>query len=91
MAHPLHLNLGLVVVFRIRLQHVLNDGGIGGYNGLLDAAKIEPEAVYFERTCTGLWAIARESRKERNRETAGTLCGKVTPRYPSASGERDAV
>jgi hypothetical protein len=29
-----------------------------------------------------LRAIARESRKERNRDTAGTLCGKVTPRYP---------
>jgi hypothetical protein len=37
-----------------------------------------------------LWAIARESRKERNRETAGTLCGKVTPRYPAASGEKHA-
>src|SRR5580658_5986840 len=48
MAHPLHLNLGLVVVFRIRLQHVLNNHGIGGYNGLLDAAKIEPESVAME-------------------------------------------
>ena len=48
MAHPLHLNLGLVVVLRIGLQHVLNDGGIGGYNGLLDAAKIEPEGVAME-------------------------------------------
>ncbi len=48
MAHALHLNLGLVVVFRVRLQHVLNDGGIDGDNGLLDAAKIEPEGVAIE-------------------------------------------
>jgi hypothetical protein len=28
--------------------------------------------------------MARESRKERDRETAGTLCGKVTPLDPGA-------
>src|SRR5579862_3625724 len=50
MAHPLHLNLGLVVVLRIRLQHVLNDDGIGGANRLLDAAKIEPEGVAVKRS-----------------------------------------
>ena len=48
MAHPLHLNFGLVVVLRIRLQHVLNDDGIGGDDGLFDAAKIEPEGVAVE-------------------------------------------
>jgi hypothetical protein len=47
-AHPLHLNFGFVVVLRIGLQHVLNDGGIGGYDGLFDAAKIEPEGVAVE-------------------------------------------
>ena len=47
-AHPLHLNFGFVVVLRIGLQHVLNDGGIGGYDGLFDAAKIEPECVAEE-------------------------------------------
>ena len=48
MAHPLLLDFRLVVVLRIRLQHVLNDDGIGGDNGLLDAAKIEPEGVAME-------------------------------------------
>jgi hypothetical protein len=38
-AHPLHLNFGLVVVLRIGLQHVLNDGGIDGYNRLLEPPK----------------------------------------------------
>ncbi len=52
MAHPLHLNLGFVVVLRIRLQHVLNDDGIGGYDGLLDAAKIESEGVADGARCT---------------------------------------
>src|SRR5208337_228894 len=49
MAHALHLNLGLAIVLRVRLQHVLNDDGIGGDNGLLDAAKIESEGVAVER------------------------------------------
>ena len=44
-AHPLHLNFGFVIVFRIGLQHVLNDDGIGGNDGLFDAAKVEPECV----------------------------------------------
>ncbi len=48
MAHPLHLNFGFVVIFRIGLQHVLNDRGIGGYDGLFDAAKMEPECVAME-------------------------------------------
>src|ERR1700683_1880388 len=48
-AHALHLNLGLAVVLRIRLQHLLNDDGIGGYDGLLDTAKIESEGVALER------------------------------------------
>ena len=47
-AHPLHLNFGFVVILRIGLQHVLNDGGIGGYDGLFDAAKIKPECVAEE-------------------------------------------
>jgi len=29
--------------------------------------------------------MARESRKDWNRETAGMFCGKVTPRYPGAA------
>ncbi len=45
MAHPLHLNLGLVVILRIRLQHVLNDDGVDRDNRFLDATKIEPEGV----------------------------------------------
>src|SRR5579864_8334092 len=45
MAHPLHLNLGLVVILRIRLQHMLNDDRIDGDNRLLDATKIEPEGI----------------------------------------------
>ena len=47
-AHPLHLNFGFLVVLRIGLQHVLNDGGIGGDDGLFNAAKIEPECVAEE-------------------------------------------
>ena len=87
-AHPLHLNFGFVVIFRIGLQHVLNDGGIGGDDGLFDAAKVEPECVaeefgVFRKTCTGLRAIARESAKERNRETTGTVCGNVHASFPS--------
>jgi len=38
-----------------------------------------------------LWAIARESKKERNRETAGTLGGKVTPRYPDAYQQQPKI
>src|SRR5579864_782740 len=45
MAHPLYLNLGLVVILRIRFQHVLNDDGIDGDNRFLDATKVEPEGV----------------------------------------------
>src|ERR1700758_4936193 len=44
--------------------------------------------MYLVRTCAGLCAIARESMKDWNRETAGTLWGKVTPRYPTASEEK---
>ena len=47
-AHPLHLNVGLVIILRIGLQHVLNDGGIGGDDGLFNAAQIEPERVAEE-------------------------------------------
>ena len=39
--------------------------------------------MYFDKTCTGLRAIPRESANERNRETTGTVCGKVTPRCPA--------
>ena len=42
-SHPLHLNFGFVVVLRIGLQHVLNDGGIDGYDCLSDTAKVEAE------------------------------------------------
>ena len=47
-AHPLHLNFGFVVVLRIGLQHVLNDGGIGGNDRLFETAQIEPECVAEE-------------------------------------------
>jgi hypothetical protein len=47
-AHPLHLNFGFVVILRIGLQNVLYDGGVGGYDSLFDAAKIEPECVAKE-------------------------------------------
>jgi hypothetical protein len=33
--------------------------------------------VYFDKACTGFRAIARESANERNRETTGTVCGKL--------------
>ena len=46
--HTLRLNFGLVIVLRIRLQHVLDDGGTGGYDGFLNAAEIEPEGVAKE-------------------------------------------
>ena len=83
MAHPLYLDFGLVIVLRVGLQNVLDDGGIDGDDGLFDAAEIEAEgvaevaAVYFDSTCTGLPAMARESAKERKRETAGIGGGKV--------------
>ena len=51
-AHSLHLNFGFVVVLRIGLQHVLNDDGIGSYDGLSDAAKVEPECAHREVRCT---------------------------------------
>ena len=47
-AHPLYLNFGFVVIFRVGLQHVLNDSGIGGDDGFFDAAKIKPECVAEE-------------------------------------------
>jgi hypothetical protein len=46
--HPLHLNFGFVVVVRIGLQNVLDDGGIRGYYCLSDTAEIEPECVAEE-------------------------------------------
>jgi hypothetical protein len=36
--------------------------------------------LYFDSTCTGFAAMARESAKERNLETAGMDEGNVTPR-----------
>jgi hypothetical protein len=67
-AHPLHLNFGLLVILRIGLQHVLNDGGIGGNDGLFKATHIEPECVaeecrVFGQNLYGIAAIARESAK----------------------------
>jgi hypothetical protein len=44
-AHPLYLNLRLLVVFRIGLQHMLNDSGIDGNDRLLDATQIEAECI----------------------------------------------
>src|SRR5580704_17433654 len=60
-AHPLLLDLGLIVVLRIRLQHMLNHHGIDGDNGLLDAAKIEAEGVAVEFDVLGknLYGIVR--------------------------------
>src|ERR1700678_761681 len=43
--HPLYLNFRFSVVFRIGLQHVLNDSRIDGNNRLLEATQIEPEGV----------------------------------------------
>src|SRR5215469_1114493 len=53
MAHPLFLDFGLVVVLRIRFQHMLNDDWIDGDNGLLDAPKIKPEGVAMELDVLG--------------------------------------
>ena len=44
-AHSLHLDLGLLVVLPVGLQHVLNDGRIDGDNGFLQPAEIDPESV----------------------------------------------
>ena len=44
-AHPFHLNFGFVVIFRIGLQHVLNNGGISGNNSLLDTTQIKSKGV----------------------------------------------
>ena len=51
-AHPLYLDVGLVIVLRVGLQHVLNDGGIDGDDGFFDATQIE--AGRYRRTlrCT---------------------------------------
>ena len=51
-AHPLHLNFGFLVILRVGLQHVLNDGGIGRNDGFLKATQIEPERVAEELRCT---------------------------------------
>src|SRR5579872_5125413 len=53
MAHALFLDVGLVVVLPVRLQHVLNDEGIGGDNCLPGTAKIEPESVPIKRGVFG--------------------------------------
>ena len=47
-AHPLYLNFGFLVIFRVGLQYVLNDGGIGSNDGLFKATQIEPECVAEE-------------------------------------------
>ena len=47
-AHPFYLNFRFLVVLRVGLQHVLNDGGIGSNNGFFKTAYIEPECVAVE-------------------------------------------
>ena len=47
-AHPLHLNFRFLVVLRVGLQHMLNDGGIGSNDGFFKATYIEPECVAVE-------------------------------------------
>jgi hypothetical protein len=44
-AHALYLNFGFLIIFRIGLQYVLNDGGIGGDDGLFQATQVELEGV----------------------------------------------
>ena len=44
-AHSLHLDLGLLVVLPIGLQHVLNDRRIDGDDSLFQAAQINPEGI----------------------------------------------
>src|SRR5579863_8760359 len=39
-------------------------------------------SLYFDRTCTGLRAIARESAKHLNRETTGTAVDELIPGRP---------
>jgi hypothetical protein len=48
-------------------------------------------SVYFVRIRTGLRAIARESAKERNRETTGIDVGNLTPRFPDYCSELKAI
>src|ERR1700733_13752821 len=45
MPHAFLLDFGLVVVLRIRFQHMLNDCGICGDNGFFDAPEIEAKRV----------------------------------------------
>jgi hypothetical protein len=47
-AHPLYLNFGFLIIFRIGLQDVLNDGGIGSNDELFNTTQIEPECVAEE-------------------------------------------
>ena len=56
--------------------------GIDGDDRFLDAAQIKTEGIaealrwYFDRTCTGLLAIATESARERKREIRRDGCGR---------------
>src|ERR1700739_3983270 len=44
-AHPFYLDFGFLIILRIGLQHMLNDGGIGSHDGLFKATDIKPERV----------------------------------------------
>ncbi len=44
-AHALHLNFGLMVVLRVRLQHMLNDGRIDGDDRFFETTQIDTEGV----------------------------------------------
>ena len=44
-AHPFDLNFGFLVVLRVGLQDMLNDGGIGRNDSLFQATQIEPECI----------------------------------------------
>jgi hypothetical protein len=44
-AHPFYLNFGLLIIFRVGLQYMLNDNGIDSNDGLFEATYIEPECI----------------------------------------------
>ena len=66
--HPLYLNFGLLVILRIGLQHVLNDGGISSGDGLFNAAQLEPECVAKEFVVLGQHVYGIDGHRTRIRE-----------------------
>jgi hypothetical protein len=70
-AHSLYLNIRFLVILRIGLQHVLNDGGIGRDDGFFQTTQIEFERIAEEFGVPGqnLYGIADHG--ERIRKGAG--------------------